>query len=147
MTTTFLEDPDDIIWLSQVHGIPTDGVVCALLYGNEDCPDKVQTFTENNVACVPLTYVATMSGDLVPQSDWVEFGEVAVGLLKEQSQYASRYIDGRYDRPNCGEGLRFRGLGGKPLDTADYHDIEIHRDDIGVFVIRVKNAQNRFLLG
>ncbi len=62
---------------------------------------------------------------------WIGFGTIARNRLSQQSQYASRMIDGRHGSPNLGDGLRFRG------DPADYHDIKIHRDDIETFVGRV----------
>jgi hypothetical protein len=64
---------------------------------------------------------------------FVNFGDVARGLLGQQSQYASRYVDGKIDDyPNLGEGLRFDGL------AYDYHALAIHKDDVDEFVKRVK---------
>jgi len=71
-------------------------------------------------------------------TNWVSFGKVARDLCGMQSQYCSRYIDGRLGSPGLGEGLRFRRKGGEgSLDVADYHFIEIHRDDVEAFVRRV----------
>ena len=64
--------------------------------------------------------------------DYVCFGDVARGQLDQQCQYASRYVDGRYDYPNLGVGLRFIG------DACDYHSLQIHKDDVEEFVHRVK---------
>jgi hypothetical protein len=70
--------------------------------------------------------------------DWVPFGTVARDFCGMQAQYASHYVDGRHPgAPHLGKGLRFRGTGGKALDTADYHNIEIHKDDVETFVRRV----------
>ena len=64
---------------------------------------------------------------------YVNFGEVARRLLNQQSQYASRYMDGALDEyPNLGHGLRFQG---EPLD---YHSLKIHKDDIEQFVSGVR---------
>jgi hypothetical protein len=74
-------------------------------------------------------------------SEFVPFGDVARGQLKEQCQYASRYTgtskagpsrwtDEGY--PNLGQGLRFRG------SSDDYHGLEIHQGDVPVFVARYK---------
>lgn len=75
----------------------------------------------------------------VGQNGFVEFGLVAHGLLKQQSQYASRYIDGVIgDSPNLGEGLRFKG------DPRDYHFVKIHKDDIAEFVKRVREYKSQY---
>lgn len=67
----FIERPsDDANWLMQVHKIPPDILVngryypwvCAILYGNEDCPSKVELFRRNHYKCKPVTYE---NGDLV----------------------------------------------------------------------------------
>ncbi len=65
---------------------------------------------------------------------FVNFGEfVALPLLQEQSQYASRYVDGFHgEYPNLGKGLLFIG------DPRDYHELLIYKDDIEEFVCRVK---------
>ena len=69
---------------------------------------------------------------------WVDFGRVAHDRLKMQCQYASHYIDGRNGSPNFGEGLRWREHSTRgPVDARDYHDIDIHRDDVETFVERV----------
>ncbi|MDD2657050.1 MAG: hypothetical protein PHD04_00080 [Candidatus Pacebacteria bacterium] len=63
---------------------------------------------------------------------FVCFPDVAIGELRQQAQYASRYVDGVIEGyPNLGEGLRFKG------DTDDYHSLRIHKDDIREFVERV----------
>ena len=66
--------------------------------------------------------------------DYVKFGDiVAHGHLDGQTQYISRYIDGKIDGwPNLGEGLRFKG------DPGNYHDVTIHKDDVDEFVRRVR---------
>lgn len=70
--------------------------------------------------------------------EWLRFGDVCRKRCGEQAQYGSRYIDGRLGYPNLGEGLRFRAEYGGPLDTSDYHFIEIHKDDVEEFVARFK---------
>jgi len=69
----------------------------------------------------------------VREYPYVSFSNVAVGLLGQQSQYASRYVDGRHGDPNFGKGLRFKG------DPSDYHSLGIHKDDVMTFVNRVLN--------
>lgn len=54
---TPLETPDDLKWLSDVHGIPTEGAAIAIIHGNEDSPTKVEVYAENHIDCVPVVYV------------------------------------------------------------------------------------------
>ena len=80
---------------------------------------------------------------------WVDFGDVAHGLCGMQSQYCSRYVDGRkYSEtdkyPNLGEGLRFRRnrpnhLGDWTVDPNDYHQIQLHSEDAAEFARRVND--------
>ena len=51
------------------------------------------------------------------------------------NQYGSSYILGTDNKPACGEGLRFRNW---PNQGSDYHNIQIHRDDVDTFVERVQ---------
>ncbi len=68
---------------------------------------------------------------------FVRFGDVALHLLDEQSQYASRYIDGKIEGyPDLGDGLKFNGK------SRDYHTIRIHKDDIEEFVKRFQEHRN-----
>lgn len=62
--------------------------------------------------------------------DYVEFNK---NRKLGQNQYASRYVDGRLDYPNLGEGLRWKVVG----DTSNYHFIKIHKDDLLTFENRV----------
>lgn len=75
----------------------------------------------------------------VDQRGFVNFQDIALDLLNTQSQYASRYVDGRIDGyPNLGKGLRFAG------DPADYHELKIHKDDLAEFVIRVRDYKSQY---
>lgn len=49
-----------------------------------------------------------------------------------QTQYASRYIEGKDGRPNLGCGLRWAG------DFFNYHTIRIHKDDVMRFDLRFR---------
>ena len=66
--------------------------------------------------------------------NYIPFGDVAHNFLHEQTQYASRYLDGRHGSPNFGKDIRFKWL--SPHDH-DYHSIVIHKDDVEKFVQRV----------
>jgi hypothetical protein len=62
---------------------------------------------------------------------FVRFGDVALYLLNEQTQYASYYISGKIrGYANLGDGLRFSGR------YTDYHTVKIHKDDIEEFIRR-----------
>lgn len=77
---------------------------------------------------------------MVDDYGFVDFGDVAIGLLNQQSQYASRYVNGALEGyPNLGEGLQFKG------DPADYHDLKIHKDAIDEFVMRVNSYKKEAL--
>ena len=68
---------------------------------------------------------------------YANFGDVARGSLGMQCQYASQYVTGTFnDRPNLGQGLRF-----KNLDTGNYHEIRIHGEDIGELVSRFQQMR------
>jgi hypothetical protein len=38
---------DDMIWLHDVHNTPI-GMQCAILYGNEDCSERIEAWRTNN---------------------------------------------------------------------------------------------------
>lgn len=60
---TTLQTPEDLAWLHDVHGIPTDGVAVAILYGNEDWPLKVETYAQDDYRCVPKVYRPNADGN------------------------------------------------------------------------------------
>lgn len=71
----------------------------------------------------------------VLEGDYIRFGDVALHLLRQQCQYASRLINGLGRRdPELGKGLRF-----VHLDAPSYHEIGIHVDDVDEFVRRVRD--------
>ena len=75
---------------------------------------------------------------MVPNEDgYVKIGDFVHGLLNQQSQYASEYMDGRSASPFLADGLR--------VDTTSfsYHEYRIHRDDVHEFVARVRAWRNR----
>jgi hypothetical protein len=76
--------------------------------------------------------------DLTPDpADFVDFGEVCITLLGIQSQYGSRFLVQNKGCINFAHDLRLRGKYGQPLDATNYHEIEIHKDDVETFVERV----------
>lgn len=63
-------------------------------------------------------------------TEYVRFGDVAIGRCKQQCQYAVRYLAGVHGSPDLGSDLRWIG------DTGDYHDVVIHKGDVEKFVAR-----------
>lgn len=55
-----LRTPEDLQWLQEVHGVPTEGAVCAVVHGNEDWPDKVEVHIKDGQP--PLAYTPDKSG-------------------------------------------------------------------------------------
>jgi hypothetical protein len=80
-------------------------------------------------------------------SDYVEFGGVAISRLGMQCQYASRYVGGVCDYenltsdPTLGRTLRFKERTRTVSSSSNYHDLRIHRDDVEEFVARVKRVR------
>lgn len=82
----------------------------------------------------------TIEGKLfnVDENGYVHFGDIALDLLRQQSQYASRYVDGKIEGyPNLGNDLRFQG------SSSDYHELKIHKDDIEEFIRRVREYREK----
>lgn len=63
---------------------------------------------------------------------FVNFSDAVREHVGGQSQYLSRYVDGRSGCPVLGDGLRFEGV------PRDYHDLMIHCDDVMEFVRRLR---------
>jgi nucleoside-diphosphate-sugar epimerase len=59
---TPLESEEDLKWLHDVHGVDVTGVKIAILYGNEDWPDKVETYAENDYRATPTVWVTPEGG-------------------------------------------------------------------------------------
>ncbi|MDD5749465.1 MAG: hypothetical protein PHO91_01600 [Patescibacteria group bacterium] len=73
----------------------------------------------------------------VDENGYVHFGDIALDLLRQQSQYASRYVNGKIEGyPSLGDDLRFQG------DPSEYHELLIHKDDIQEFIKRVREYKN-----
>ena len=47
MRQTWLDQPDDMQWLQDVHGAPAD-MHCAVVRGNEDSPERIEAWREPN---------------------------------------------------------------------------------------------------
>lgn len=64
---SFLDTPDDIEWLRDVHipNLPAN-IRSAIVYGNEDAPDRVEVYerAEPVVSDVPIVYEADQRGEL-----------------------------------------------------------------------------------
>lgn len=65
MSVTYLETSGDLRWLRDVHNIPDACLfAAAILYGNEDDPDKVELYRDNHWKCVPVVYQRNTDGIL-----------------------------------------------------------------------------------
>lgn len=62
----FIETLEDLDWLQTVHNISvrSAGYTCAILYGNEDSPSKVELFAKNHYKSKPTVYEADENGIL-----------------------------------------------------------------------------------
>lgn len=64
---TPLDTPEDLAWLREVHLPDAPEFGCAMLYGNEDCPDEIRAWKTNS----PLF---TQEADYV----WLRIGDELV---------------------------------------------------------------------
>ncbi len=71
MIECFLESEEDMEWLADVHCPIAREYCCAILYGNEDCPEKVHLYARNHYKCKPTVLVPNDEGNLVV-SKWGE---------------------------------------------------------------------------
>ena len=69
-------------------------------------------------------------------TDYVNFGDVARGHCHQQCQYAARNLAGEHGSADLDSDLRWVG------DTADYHRLQIHKDDVETFVARHKEFRS-----
>jgi hypothetical protein len=75
MNIISLESPDDLAWVKEVHGPDTTGAAIVLLYGNEDCPTKVEVYAENDVGCTPVVWIQDREN---PRGQMVRKGTVRI---------------------------------------------------------------------
>lgn len=54
----------DLEWLQEVHGVETTGAEVALLFGNEDAPDRVEVYEVDDLFCAPTVWRADTDGTL-----------------------------------------------------------------------------------
>lgn len=93
---------------------------------------------------IPEVVLCDIIHPLFNDQGYSPFGDFCRGRLGQQSQYGSRYIDGRLEGyPALGEGLRFsNGIGYngemQEADPRDYHTVRIYRDDMDEFERRYK---------
>lgn len=64
-----LASPEDLRWLAETHAPGADQYALAILYGNEDCPTRVELYRADFRNCRPDVLVADEFGDLVPEAD------------------------------------------------------------------------------
>lgn len=97
----------------------------------------------SSTVVAPLDYTLTEKEQsafesLVADADgFVRIGDVTHGLLHQQSQYISRYMDGSNPSvPVLVDGLRV------DVSSVTHHEYTIHRDDVLEFVARVKGHRS-----
>ena len=62
MNETILENREDLEWLRDVHAVDIfkwsgrnqGRAVCAIIHGNEDCPERVELFDRNHYRAKPF---------------------------------------------------------------------------------------------
>lgn len=59
MASLILDTQHDIDWVGDVHKVPVDNVKIVILFGNEDCPTRIETYEKNNVQCTPRIFKLT----------------------------------------------------------------------------------------
>lgn len=64
---SIINTPEDLQWLADVHGVDVSDVVVAIISGNEDDPDKVETYTQDDVRQRPITWLRNSDGQLIRQ--------------------------------------------------------------------------------
>lgn len=67
----FLNSSEDMSWLREVH-LPnlSEKYQSAVIYGNEDCPERIDAYTEAEPICSeePLIHLL-LDGELIPVND------------------------------------------------------------------------------
>jgi hypothetical protein len=61
---TWLETPEDMAWLAEVHTPLAALYPYAILHGNEDCPTMVELYARNHHKCKPTVLAMDDAGDL-----------------------------------------------------------------------------------
>ena len=63
MKTKFLSSTADLSWLKETHLKELSPIYkYALLFGNEDCPEKIEVYKTNDVKETPVTFIYTDMG-------------------------------------------------------------------------------------
>ena len=84
------------------------------------------------------TEQSALNALVVDGDGFVAIGDVTHGLLHQQPQYITSYMDGRKEsNPVLVDGLRV------DIESVSYHEYRIHRDDVVEFVARVRAWRNR----
>ena len=59
----FLDTIEDLAWLTEVHGIPTAGMFGAMLFGNEDWPERVELYYADDYRACRAVYALQDDGN------------------------------------------------------------------------------------
>jgi hypothetical protein len=55
-------------WLRNVHGIDTVDAVAAILFGNEDAPERVEVYLVDDYRSTPIVWLGMSDGKMVKQN-------------------------------------------------------------------------------
>jgi len=55
--SAFLQSEEDLKWLADTKHISIEGVYSAILYGTEDCPDKIECYYGIALSSFKRTYI------------------------------------------------------------------------------------------
>ena len=69
MSVVQLSTNEDMQWLDEVHYPGAIEYKRAILYGNEDSPDKIELFSEDRFDCKPVVLVPDDNGDMQLETD------------------------------------------------------------------------------
>jgi len=47
---------EDMKWLADVHIKGADMFACAIIYGNKDCPTRIELYKVDDYRCKPVVY-------------------------------------------------------------------------------------------
>ena len=92
MSVIHLSTQEDMQWLNDVHYEGASEYKVAILYGNEDSPDKIELFSEDRFDCKPVVLVPDDNGDMQLETD---------RYCEECGEELDKDCQGELRCPNC----------------------------------------------
>lgn len=117
---------DERVFLRGVDDLP--GSVQAISY--DDRKNAIYTIKLEDPTATPDGLYLARYFELRGDTEFVNLGDVCRKRLGQQAQYGCRWSE------TIAKGLRYTG------SVADYHSMEIHRDDVDEFVRLVTAARS-----